>query len=203
MKQLVIIGARGFGREFFSLVQRAIGYNETFVVKGFLDDQSDAFNSFGNFPSILDSVENYSIQDNDVFICALASTKWKKYYTDKIKAKGGTFISLVDKTAIIGANCQIGEGCFICAFVIITSDVTIGHFVTVHPSVIIGHDVRIGNYVHIGPFCFFGGFVTVEDEVTLYVRATVFDRVFITKGTIVGAGVTVRKNIKEKKILIQ
>jgi sugar O-acyltransferase (sialic acid O-acetyltransferase NeuD family) len=203
MKQLVIIGARGFGREFYSLVSRAIGYNETFMIKGFLDDQSDVFNSFENLPPILDSVENYNIQTEDVFICALVSVKWKKYYTDIISAKGGNFISLVDKTAVIGDNCQIGVGCFICAFVIISSNVTIGDYVTIHPSVIIGHDVRVGNYIHIGPFCFFGGFSTIEDEVTLYVRATVFDRVCISKGTIIGAGVIVRKNIIEKKILIQ
>jgi hypothetical protein len=42
MKQLIIIGARGFGREVYSLAKRSIGYNEDFVMKGFLDDKLDA-----------------------------------------------------------------------------------------------------------------------------------------------------------------
>lgn len=203
MKQLIIIGARGFGREVYSLAKRAIGYNETFVIKGFLDDKRDALDSFEKYPLILASVENYKIQVNDIFICALGSVESKKYYANIILSKGGTFFSLIDKTVVLGENCQIGVGCTICAFVVISNDVKIDDFVTIHPSVIIGHDVSIGNHVHVGAYCFFGGFTVIEDEVAIYVRATIFDRVRIGKQAVIGAGVSVRKNVVEKVVTIR
>ena len=69
MKQLLIIGARGFGREIYDLAINSQGYSVTFIIKGFLDDKKDALDEFLNYPSIVSSVENYEIQIDDVFIC--------------------------------------------------------------------------------------------------------------------------------------
>lgn len=203
MKQLIIIGARGFGREVYSLAKRSIGYDETFTIKGFLDDQSDLLDGFKNLPPILSSVEDYKIQHNDVFICALGSVYWKKYYASIIQIKGGEFINLVDKTAVLGDNCRLGRGCIVCAYVIISNNVSLSDFVSVYPYTAFGHDVEVGNYVHVGPYCFFGGFTLVEDEAVIHVRTTVFDRIKIGKQAVIGAGVTVRKDIISKKIIVK
>jgi sugar O-acyltransferase (sialic acid O-acetyltransferase NeuD family) len=203
MKELVIIGARGFGREVYSLAKRSLGYKQTFIIKGFLDDQADALESFNNLPPILSTVEKYQIQGNDVFICALGSVFWKKHYASIILNKGGNFINLIDKTAILGDNCNLGVGCIVCAHVIISNNVQLENFVSVYPFTAFGHDVQVGSYVHVGPYCFFGGYSTVEDEVTLHARTTVFDRVQIGKQAVIGAGVTVRKNITNNKIVIK
>jgi len=52
MKQLVIIGARGFGREVYNLAIESRGYNDDFVVKGFLDDKYDALDCYNEYPPI-------------------------------------------------------------------------------------------------------------------------------------------------------
>ena len=95
MKNLIIVGARGFGREIYSTSFFCHGYNETFSVKGFLDDKKDALDYLGNYPPIIDSVENYVIQENDVFICALGSVYYKKKYSEILLEKGGQFINLI------------------------------------------------------------------------------------------------------------
>jgi sugar O-acyltransferase (sialic acid O-acetyltransferase NeuD family) len=197
MKQLIIIGARGFGREIYSLAKRAIGYNEEYTIKGFLDDKTDALEGFENYPPILGGVEDYEISESDVFICALGSTKWKRYYAEIILAKGGTFINLIDKSVIFNQNVTLGIGCIICEYVILSNDIIISDFVTIHPFTNFGHDVIIGKYVNIGAHCFFGGFTVVEEEVTVNVRATILDRLHISKKAIVGAGSLVMRNVKE------
>jgi hypothetical protein len=80
MKNLIIIGARGFGREIFDFAQHCLGYNSEFRIKGFLDDNSNVLNDFKNFPAILSSVEDYEVEENDVFISGLGSVKWTEYY---------------------------------------------------------------------------------------------------------------------------
>ena len=71
MKNLIIIGARGFGREVSDLAQYCIGYKSEFVIKGFLDDDNEILDKFIGYPPIIDSVENYAIEENDIFICEI------------------------------------------------------------------------------------------------------------------------------------
>jgi sugar O-acyltransferase (sialic acid O-acetyltransferase NeuD family) len=196
MKQLIIIGARGFGREVFSLAKRSVGYNQEFVIKGFLDDKLDALSGFHNYPPILSSVEGYDIQSSDVFICALGSIKWKKIYSEIILSRGGIFINLIDKSVVLNDNILIGKGCIFCDHVIISNDTIIRDFVTIHPFSNFGHDIYIGNYTHIGAHCFVGGYTTVDDEVIIHVKSTILDRIKIEKNAIIGAGSVVVKNVR-------
>ncbi len=78
MKELLIIGARGFGREVYDLAIQCDGYNNEYIIKGFLDNDKNALENFQNYPDIVSSVEEYEIKENDVFICALGSVIWKK-----------------------------------------------------------------------------------------------------------------------------
>ena len=71
MKNLIIIGARGWGREVYAHAQYSHGYLEDYDIKGFLDDKADALDGMNGYPPILGSVEDYKPQSDDVFICAL------------------------------------------------------------------------------------------------------------------------------------
>ena len=77
MKNLLIIGARGFGREIYNSALESIGYNDSFIVKGFLDDKVNALDGYDGYPPIVDSVEHYQLAKDDVFICALGEVFYK------------------------------------------------------------------------------------------------------------------------------
>jgi acetyltransferase-like isoleucine patch superfamily enzyme len=146
MKHLLIIGARGWGREVYDIAKACIEAGADFLVKGFLDDKADALNGYKDYPPIIGPVETYEIKKDDIFICALGDVKYKKQYADIIQAKGGEFISLVHPTAIIGTNAQIGKGCVVGAYANLSSDTIIGDFVTISIRAGMGHDSTIGNY---------------------------------------------------------
>ena len=59
MKHLVIIGARGAGREVYLLATQMKEYGNEFDIKGFLDDKSNALDGLDGYPPILSSVEKY------------------------------------------------------------------------------------------------------------------------------------------------
>jgi hypothetical protein len=73
VKNLIIIGAGGFGREMFAAAREAVGYGEDFVIKGFLDGNPDALRGYAGYPAIIGTPETYEISDDDVFITALGS----------------------------------------------------------------------------------------------------------------------------------
>ncbi|HOY32876.1 MAG TPA: sialic acid O-acetyltransferase, partial [Bacteroidales bacterium] len=70
MKKLILIGARGYGRVIYNLAISCKGYNTEYTIKGFLDDKRDALDEFDGYPPVIASVEDYQVQQDDVFVCA-------------------------------------------------------------------------------------------------------------------------------------
>ena len=196
MKQLLIIGARGWGREVYDIAKACIEGGANFTVKGFLDDKADALEGYDNYPPIIGAVESYQIQPNDVFICALGNVNNKKHYSDLIKAKGGEFISLVHPTAVIGTNAKIGKGCIVGAYANLSNDTRIGDFVTMSIRSGMGHDSTIGDYTHIGGNCCISGFVTIGQNVTMHPGCIMVPHRKIGDNAVIGTGSVVLGNIK-------
>lgn len=196
MKNLVIIGARGLGRGICSSAENYLGYGVDFIIKGFLDDKKDALDGKPGYPPILDSVENYEVQKDDVFVCALGDVTYKQHYSNIILAKGGIFISLIHKTASVAQNVTIGEGSIIEKYACIGADAHIGKFCFIQDFATIGHDCEIGNYVRIDTHCTCVGGVVVHDGVTIYTSAVINHHVTVGENAVVGALSFVIRNVK-------
>ena len=197
MKNLLIIGARGFGREVYNTALEGIGYGEEYIIKGFLDDEFGALDGYEGYPPIIDSVENYKIETDDVFICALGDVHYKKKYVDLVIERGGEFISIIHKTAVIERNTQIGKGCVLSRNVQISCDCKIGDYVTMNFMAVVGHDAVIGNYSHLNSMSFMGGYSELKEFVTMHTGAILQPRKKIGKNSVAGAGSFIYKNIKD------
>lgn len=197
MKDLIIIGARGYGRLVYNIALDCIQHGSDIRIKGFLDDNSSALDGFDGYPKILSSVEQYELQKNDVFICALGESQFKKQYAEIIINKGGSFISLVSPKAYVQTNVKIGVGCIIGNMATVACDTTIGDFVTVLGYADIGHDVKIGAWSHIGAYSFLGGFVSVGESVMLQTAAKIIPHKKVEDNAYVGVGSVVMKSVKK------
>lgn len=188
MKQLIIIGAGGFGRELASAALHAVGYGVEFELKGFLDDRPQALDGFSGYPPILGSVARYAIEKDDVFITALGDTAARARCVEVLAQKGAIFRSLVDNTARLGANVRVAEGCVIAAGAVLTADIQVGAHSCVFHNASVGHDTRIGRFAHIYAQVAVGGGVQIGDFVRIYPGAVVVPRRKIGEGAVVGAG---------------
>ena len=196
MKHLIIIGARGAGRETFLTATKSFGYGYDFDVKGFLDGKADALNGLNGYPPILSGVEDYKPKTDDVFVCALGDPKWRKYYADIIIEKGGEFITLIDKTARIGRNAKIGKGSIVRDYAMISCDVVIGDFTYIQPFSVIGHDAVVGNYCYLNTYAFMGGYSSMEDMAVIHTRGTLIPHKKLGTGATIGAGSVAMTNVK-------
>lgn len=197
MKQLLIIGARGWGREVFDIATACIDAGADMTVKGFLDDKTDALDGYKNYPPIIGPVETYKLQENDVFICALGDVNYKKKYSDIIEEKGGAFISLVHPTVYFGNNVKIGKGCIIGPYVSISSDSNVGDFVTFLIKSHVGHDCTIGDYTHIGTMTNISGFVQIGKMVTVHPCCNIIPHKKVGNNAVIGTGSVVLSKVKE------
>lgn len=196
MKHLLIIGARGWGREVYDIATACIKAGADLSIKGFLDDKADALDNYNNYPPIIGPVETYQVESDDVFICALGDVNFKKKYADIILNKGGEFISLVHPTAIIGNNAKWGKGCVIGAYANLSSDTSLGDFVTFSIKAGMGHDSTIGDYSHIGGLTNISGFVSIGENVTIHPCCNIVPHRKIGNNSIIGTGSVVLNNVK-------
>ena len=198
MKHLIIVGAGGYGREMYGEALGAGGYGTAFDVRGFLDARSDALADFKGYPPVIGSPETYEPEADDVFITALGSIVSRRRCVELVKAHGGTFVSIVHRTAVLGPNVTVGEGSFVAPNVTLTADVTVGRHVAVFHNTSIGHDSVLGDFSHVYAQCSIGGEVRVGEGAIVYPGAVVTPRRTIGEESVVGAGSTVILNVKPR-----
>jgi sugar O-acyltransferase (sialic acid O-acetyltransferase NeuD family) len=197
MKNLIIIGAGGLGREVYNLAIHCNEVNKTFNIKGFIDDNLNALKNFTGYPPILSNVIEYVIEKDDLFVFAIGSVDIKKNICAVILEKGGIFINLIHPTSRINQNAKIGNGVLIFMNSNISNDCIISDFVTIQGYVGLGHDTVIGKWSHISTFTFTGGEVVIGEQVLLNTRSTILPKIKICDKAIVGACSLVVRNIKE------
>ena len=201
MKHLIIIGARGWGREVYAAARDTKAYkNGEFTIKGFLDSKVDALDGLrGDYPPILDTPETYEIQEDDVFFVAMGEPKWRRYYAEMMENKGGEFMSIISDYAFVNSTAVIGKGSYIARWSCISDNVVLGKHTMIHVFSDLGHDVKIGNYSSIEAYSFLGGYSQVGEESVMHVRSSLIARKKIGNHVSVGANSVVIRNLKDSE----
>lgn len=186
MKNLIIIGAGGMGRTVYSNALESVGYGETFVVKGFIDDNLEALNGFPNYPPVIDTIRDYQPQENDVFVSSIGGAS-RRACMEEIIRRGGVFFELIHQTARLLTNVKLGKGNFIGAYTVIGNDVVIGDYNMIQSYTVIGHDAKVGNFNRIDTHVTCVGGVVIEDDVNIHTSAVISHNVVVERGSHVGA----------------
>jgi sugar O-acyltransferase (sialic acid O-acetyltransferase NeuD family) len=193
-RNLLIVGAGGFGREVHSMTRSARGSDVKWRVGGFLNDLPDALVGFEGFPSILAGTD-YAPRENDVFICAIGDVKGRRAVCDKLRNKGAEFINLINDAALISGAAKLGTGVIIEAFTGVAANAQIRDFSTILAHTTIGHDVKIGSCVQISPYCDIHGWAEIGDGCLIGSHAVILKNVKVGKGATVGAGSVVIQDV--------
>lgn len=195
MKNLIIIGAGGYGREVSEFAKEACGYGEEFVVKGFIDDTEEPLGRFSGYPPVVGRIVDYVPQSDDVFVCAIGDIMGRKKCTEMIESRGGQFISLVSIYSTLRQGSCIGRGCIIQNVCNISCDCVVGDHVHMQGGDVIGHDTRIGNWCFLHTGVHLGGGALIGEGVHLYPYAIVHPHKRVGDYATVGAGAFVLRNV--------
>lgn len=198
MKNLLIIGASGFGRDIYDMAKESIGYGTDFCIKGFLDFNINALKDYPFYPQVISSEDDYEIQPDDVFICALGDVNLKRKVTEKMLNRDAEFFTLIHSSAHISPSAKIGKGCFIGYNVAIGSYSEIEDHVLIQNFTIVGHDVKIGKYSRLDSKVVCVGGVIVKEMVCIYTSAVINHKVILMNGCTIGALSFVINTVKEK-----
>ena len=201
MKHLVIIGVGGFGREVFCHAKGSMGYGIDWDIKGFLD--GDVLLSPKEYEKlqapVLGDIFSYSVESDDVFICAIADPKTKERLVGIVQSRGGSFINLIHNTALLEGNIKLGIGNIFAPHVILTDCIRIGNFVSFNIGCNIGHDVEIGDYSSFMGRVIICGFASIGRRFFMGTYAVAVPHATIQDDVYIGVGSVAMKRIRAGK----
>lgn len=195
MKNIVIIGAGGVGRETALIIEKINEVNLTWNLIGFIDDNINSWNKVINGYPVVGGINYLEKLPVDTYIIiAIANYEIKKKIVKKINNKF-KFATIIHPKIWIHHYIKIGEGSIIYEGAIITTNIKIGNHVIISPKCGIGHDSIIKDYVSLLWNVNISGNDIIEEGVMMGTGSTVIQGKKIGEGSIIGAGAVVIEDI--------
>lgn len=194
MKNIVIVGAGGFGREVAWLIEDINKVKKEWNIIGFVDDNEDIQGTEVNGYKVVGNIDWLKNQKLNV-VSAIGNPIIKKKIMQRLENTMNTYPVLIHPSVIYSERVSFGEGSIICAGNIITVNIEIGKHVIVNLDCTIGHDTVIGDYTTILPSVNISGCVTTGECVNIGTSSALIQGVTIGKNTVIGAGAVVIKDL--------
>lgn len=200
MKDLLIIGASGFGREVAWLVERINKQNKTWNLLGFIDDNAENHGNVVNGYPVLGGCEKIAEYSDVSVVCAVGAAKTREVIINKVQkiAPNAEFAVLIDPKVEMSELVEIGEGSIVCAGTILTVNITLGKHVIVNLDCTIGHDAVLHDYVTLYPSVNVSGCTDLGYGCELGTGCQIIQGKTVGEHSIVGAGAVIVKDIPEK-----
>lgn len=196
MKDIVIIGAGGFGREVKVLLDDINKTQPTYIFKGFYDDGVkmgslvNGFNVLGGISDLNDVSTSIQV------VVAIGAPDTKRKIIEQLNNPHLEFPTLIHPSVICSDDIvSIGKGCIICAGNIITCNIEIQDFVILNLMCTVGHDTTIKKYASFMPSVNISGEVIIHESVYIGTGAKIINQLEIGENTIIGAGAVVSKTL--------
>ena len=200
MKDIIIFGASGFGREVVWLVERINAVSPTWNILGFMDDDETIQGTIINGYKVIGKTSDVRNYPNAYFVCAVGSSAIRERIITNLKKTNPEikFGTVIDPSVEISDLVTIGEGTIICAHTIITVNISIGNHVIINLDCTIGHDAVLQDFVTLYPSVNVSGITYIGRCSELGTGMQIVQGKKIGDYSIVGAGSVVVKNIPAK-----
>ena len=200
MKDIVIYGAGGFGREIACLIKLINEKERKWNVVGFLDDNPEIKGTVNEYGKVLGGIDWINSYNKPLAVAvAVGSSADVQDISSKINNLHVDFPNIIapSVTFLDKESVRMGEGNIICSSCLISCNVTIGNFNLMNGFIPVGHDTVIGNYNVIMPSTNISGRVSIGDRNFLGVKSTVLQCVKIGNDVRIGAGSVLMRNTKD------
>lgn len=193
MKDLIIAGAGGFGREALILAKTLNEIDPRWNIKGFINDIPDALDGVKCSHSIIGTIKDWIPSENEVFVMGISDPNGKEKVAGILKARGAEFITLIHPFAIVSDYVTMGEGCIINGRSSVGDNAVLGNFVNLAGSMV-GQDAVLGDFSTITGYANIttaklGKRVFVGSHAVVMNKRKVGDDAYICAGSIVFSNV--------------
>ncbi len=197
MRDLVIVGASGFGRELLSIIEWINRITPTWNVMGFLGDNLQALDDFDIPYKVIGSINEWEPNGTEQYVLAIAAPRTKEKVVSILKERGAKFATIIAPTATVGSRTMLGEGVVMFGDVGISVDCKIGNFVFFNSLDGIGHDTVIGDYCTFGPKVCISGATKIGKCVNVGALASTYPGTEVGDYSTIGMNSAAIRRVKE------
>jgi sugar O-acyltransferase (sialic acid O-acetyltransferase NeuD family) len=177
-KDLVIVGAGGFGRETAQAIHALNEGGAVWRLLGYLDDDPARHGTTVDGTVILGGKDEIRhLPQASVVVC----TGHPGDYVSRMRIVGelglpqARYATIMHPTTAVSASSSVGPGCVLLAHAVLTASVRVGSHVAIMPQVVLTHDdvvedfatlasgVRLGGAVHVGRGAYIGAGALVRE----------------------------------------
>lgn len=204
MKDLIIFGAGGFGREVAWAVERINKFTPTWNLLGFMDDNDGIQGTVINGYRVLGKSEDVLSFPDAYIVCAVGASRTREKIIDNLKRINPhiRFGTVKDPSVVMSDSVTIGEGTIICANNIITVNITIGCHVIINLACTIGHDAVLGDFTTLYPTVNVSGMTTIGRATEIGTGTQIIQGMKIGDYSVAGAGAVIVSDIKENSLAV-
>jgi sugar O-acyltransferase (sialic acid O-acetyltransferase NeuD family) len=192
---LFIVGAGGFGREVFSIIQALNSTGEVPRIAGFIDDHpsdADVRNLEVLGSQIVGSIDDL-VRRTEPFsaVLAVGSAVDRESIAKLLTHSPVTYPVLIHPDATIGCDVRLSEGVVVAAGSRLSTNIQVGIHVQIDQNAAIGHDCNLGEFSRLNPQACVSGAVTIGRRAMIGANAIVLQGLTVGDDAIVGAGAVV------------
>ncbi|MBR5174338.1 MAG: acetyltransferase [Bacteroidales bacterium] len=200
MKDIVIFGAGGLGREVACLIKRINAMQLEWNLVGFYDDGIEV-GTKNEYGVVLGNVHDLASYDKEVSVAiAIGAPKTVKKIVEILSVNEKLkFPNLISPDFSISdpGNYSLGYGNIIQRNCTISCNVHMGNFNILNTGIGLGHDARMGDYNSFMPAVKISGEVTIGDCNFFGVGSIVLQQLKVGNGIKLGAGSVLMRRAKD------
>lgn len=200
MEKIILIGAGGHAKSIIDSIEQTGIYQ----IIGFSEKKKDESVNYRGYKIIctddeLEELYKSGVQNAFITIGYMGNSNLREKLYYKLKSIGFNLPSIVDNSAILAIDVQIGKGCYIAKGTILNSQTFINDLAIINTGAVIEHECYIGFNTHIAGNSTICGNVNVGNNVFVGASSTVIQGVKIGDNTIIGAASKVIHDVGNNK----
>ncbi|UGB30428.1 acetyltransferase [Metabacillus sp. B2-18] len=199
-KKIILVGGGGHCKSVLDTLLLTNQYSEIGVVdlKEFLNKKVLSASVIGtdkDLPQLYKGGYKHAF----VSLGSIGKTSRRINLYNTLEDIGFTIPNIIDPTAIISNDVQLGNGIFIGKKAVINAGATIHNGAIINTASIIEHDCIVGEFTHIAPGTVMCGNVQVGRETHIGANSVIKQQIKIGSHTMIGMGSIVLKDIGDSK----
>ena len=207
MKDIIIYGAGGFGREVAALLKRINAIVPTWNLLGFIDDNRQRYpighkNEYGRILGDAEFLNKYDQPIN--VILALGKPTALSIVRSKLNNPNICFPNIIGPEAKIldEDNFNMGQGNIISSYATMSCNVKLGDFNIFNNRCSVGHDAQIGNFNTFMTATRISGDTLIGEKNFFGVGSILLQGMKVGNNTTIAAGAVVMRNTKDNALYI-
>lgn len=137
-----------------------------------------------------------------VTVGSVGHTALRQKLYSMIQELGFTIPNIIDPSAVVSENAELGNGIFVGKNAVINARSRIGNAAIINTGAIVEHDCDIGSFAHISPRATLCGRVIVGDNTHIGAGAVIKQGIKVGKGSMIGMGSVVIHNIVDGVLVV-